>query len=59
MKALLWLVLAVAIVANALVSLTVPDGIQQVAMSVGTGGVGIAALVGLVTLHRRERREQH
>lgn len=58
MKALFWVVLAAAIVANLLVGVAVPDGISQLAMSAGTGGVGIAALVGLVGLHRRQRQEQ-
>ncbi|MGI5213061.1 hypothetical protein [Plantactinospora sp. CA-290183] len=55
MKNLLWLLLVVAVVANAAVSVVAPGGAGQIVLNVGTGLTALAALGGLVAVYRRQR----
>lgn len=56
MKALLWLVLAIALVANVSTSFAF-DGVQQVLISVCTGVVTLGSGVALFLM--REKHSQH
>ncbi|ATL28176.1 hypothetical protein [Streptomyces formicae] len=53
MKALLWLVLAAALVVNVMTSFAF-DGVQQVLISVGTGVVALGTGVSLYLTRRRD-----
>ncbi|WP_168724047.1 MULTISPECIES: hypothetical protein [unclassified Streptomyces] len=54
MRPLLWLVFSLAVVANAMLSLTPWDGVTRTLASVGTGVVVLAAGTGLWVTRRRE-----
>lgn len=53
MRPMLWLVLTLAIIGNAFVSLMASGGAEQVLLSVGTGLVAVASIAGLVVTYRR------